>query len=99
MRFEKIGASGDVERQISRSFFVDDDVSRTWVGVFVNGIVHAFGAAPARFHLTIDGAAASWERTTEFAIPIRKNNYKAYVVEVDAFGHMVARVVKGTTSL
>lgn len=99
MRFEKIGATGAVERQVSRSFFVDDDVSRTWVGVFVNGIVHAFGAVPARFRLTIDGAAASWERTTEFAIPIRKNNYKAYVVEVDAFGHMVAHVVKGTTSL
>jgi len=99
VRFEKIGANGEAGPPVSRSYFVDDDVSRTWVGVFVNGMVHAFGAVPARFRLTTNGAGASWERTTEFAIPMRAGTDKAYVVEVDAFGRMVAHVTKGATSL
>lgn len=99
VRFEKISANGEAGPPVSRSYFVDDDVSRTWVGVFVNGMVHAFGAVPARFRLTTNGAAASWERTTEFSIPMRSVTDKAYVVDVDAFGHMVAHVTKGATSL
>lgn len=99
MRFEKISATGETGQPVSHSFFVDDHVSRTWVGVFVNGMVQAFGAVPARFRLITNGAAASWERTTEFAIPMRRQTDNPYVVEVDAFGHMIAHVAKDATSL
>ena len=90
---------GKLVHQISRSFFVDNEVSRTWTGVFVKQKIQAFGAEPARFWLTGLDLARPWTRASEFTLTLPSSDNSAFVVDIDSFGRMLAHVKLNANSL